>query len=427
MPDLVVEGTTLTSEGPQPVSIGIQDDRFVEPDGSPDLTFEEGYILPAAVDAHVHFREPGATHKEDIATGTASAAFGGVALACDMPNTEPATTERELYVAKANRVEANALVDVGLWAGVGPDMACFELGDEATGYKLYAGPTTGDLLIPDAEGWVTAVDHVAETGRPMAVHAEDPDILADARTQEDNPNEPGSHARMRPPEAEVRVVERLAPRAVEQGARLHVAHTSDPRTVDVVEEHGLTCEVTPHHVLLDGEDVDELGSLGKCNPPIRGPRVKDKLWQALVGGRIDCVASDHAPHTLEEKSGDFDEAPSGLPGVETLFPLMLAQALDGTIGIDRVLEACCSAPAELLDAPAGRIEPGLWANLVHVPEDPVQIGSREVHTRCGWTPFEDHLGLFPDHVMARGDWVIEAEDLVAKPGQGRFVGGPGWD
>jgi dihydroorotase len=427
MSDLVVEGTTLTPEGPQPIEIGIQEGRFVEPDGSVDRRFEDGYLLPAAIDAHVHFREPGDTHKEDIASGTASAAFGGVAMACQMPNTDPAVTTRERYERVANRVEAGAHVDVGTWAGVGPNFDCFELGDEATGYKLYAGPTTGDLLMDDPGQWAEAVDRVAETDRPLAVHAEDPGILTEARRAEDDPEQPAAHARMRPPEAEVRVLERLVDHASRTGARLHAAHVSDPRTVDLIRGHDLTCEVTPHHVFLDGKDVERLGTRGKVNPPVRSANIRSQLWDRLRSGDIDLFASDHAPHTLDEKDVSFHEAPSGLPGVETIYPLALAQCFDGQIEIDRVLEACCRAPADLLDVPAGRLEPGSWANLVHVPEEPTRIGEREVRTRCGWTPFEDRQGVFPTHLMVRGAWVLEDGELSAEPGQGRFVGGPAWD
>jgi dihydroorotase len=427
MTDLVVEGRTLGPEGPEPITVGIQDDRFVEPDGSPDVVFDEGYLLPAAIDAHVHFREPGDTHKEDIQTGTTSAAFGGVAMACQMPNTDPPTATRERYRMQANRVEASAIVDVGTWAGVGPEMKCFELGDEATGYKLYAGPTTGDLMVDDPDTWIEAVERAADTDRPLAVHAEDPDILAEARRTETDLEDPASHARMRPPEAEVRVLERLAPRAARTGARLHAAHTSDPRSIDVVREHDLTCEVTPHHLFLDTKDVEKQGARAKVNPPIRSPTTREKLWEAFKVGHVDCLASDHAPHTLEEKAGSFHEAPSGLPGVETLYPLALARCLEGELSIERVIETCCEGPAELLGLPAGRIEPGLWANLVHAPEEPEPIGGREVHTRCGWTPFEETVGVFPDHVMVRGSWVVEDHELAVEPGYGRFVGGPAWD
>jgi dihydroorotase len=427
MPDRVLAGTTLGPEGPEPIQIGIQDGKIVEPDGSPDVVFDDGYLLPAAIDAHVHFREPGDTHKEDIQSGTTSAAFGGVAMACQMPNTDPPIADRETYRMAANRVEASAIVDVGTWAGVGPEMECFELGDEATGYKLYAGPTTGELLIDDPETWIEAVERVAETDRPLAVHAEDPQILADAHHAEERPDEPGAHARMRPPEAEVRVIERLAARTERTGARLHAAHVSDPRTIDEIEEHGLTCEVTPHHVFLTTKDVDRLGTKGKVNPPIRPPTTRDKLWEAYKVGRVDCLATDHAPHTLDEKDQPFPDAPSGLPGVETLYPLALAQVLEGNLSIERVLETCCRSPADLLDLPAGRLEPGRWANLVHVPDHTTRIGEVDLHTRCGWTPYEDHEGVFPDHVMVRGSWVVEDGDLAAKPGDGRFVGGPAWD
>lgn len=423
----ILEGTTLTDAGPRELRIGVEGERFVEPgEGPADRVFEDGYLLPAAIDVHVHFREPGATHKEDLTTGSTSAAYGGVALAVDMPNTEPATTTVDRYEAKAERVEAKAVVDIGLWAGVGEEMACFDLGDRATGYKLYAGPTTGPLLLEEPEQWEEAVRHAAGTDRPMAVHAEHPALLARAREAEGHPEDPASHARMRPKEAEVRVIDRLAPLAATEGARLHGAHVSAPRSARILERHGLTSEVTPHHVLLDAKDVDRLGAYAKVNPPIRSPRTRKVLWEALTERQIGCVASDHAPHTREEKEAGFAQAPSGLPGVETLYPMMLAEALEGRIGVDRVLEACCRRPAELIGVPAGAVEPGRWANLVHVPEHPREIRSADLHSKCGWSPFEGRQGLFPDALMVRGSWVLEDGELTAQPGDGRFVGGPAW-
>jgi len=424
----IVEGTTPAPEGDERVQIGIDGDTIVEPDGSePDRVFDEGYLLPAAIDMHVHFREPGDTHKESIATGTRSAAYGGVGLAVDMPNTSPPTDTREAYEAKVRRVEASAHVDVGLWGGVSHDMSCFELGDEAIGYKLYAGPTTGELLIDDPDKWKEAVEQAADTSRPLAVHAEHPTILAEARADEDPPATIRDHNRLRPAEAEVRVIELLAHRADEAGAHLHAAHASDPRTVDAIERYEMTCEVTPHHALLDTDRADDQGALTKVNPPIRSAATREKMHKALYEGRIDAVASDHAPHTRDEKTQAFDDAPSGLPGVETLFPLMLAEAVRGHLPFDRVLDTCCRGPADILDVPAGRIEPGAWANLVHVPDDTVELALEDTHSKCGWTPYEGFEAVLPDALMVRGEWVLDERELVAKPGDGRFVGGPAWD
>lgn len=423
----VVEGTTLTDEGPEPVRLGVEGQRFVDaPDGPADVVFEDGYLFPAAVDMHVHFREPGDEHKETLATGTRSAAFGGVALAADMPNTDPETTTVDAYEAKVARVEETAHVDVGLWAGVTADGACFELGDRATGYKLYAGPTTGELLLEDPEAWDEAVQAVAGTDRPMAVHAEHPKVLERAARRVEDPEDPRSHLQGRPGEAEAQVFERLAPLAERTGARLHGAHVSHPRSVDVLAEHGLTGEVTPHHVLLDEDDVIEQGAYAKVNPPIRSPSTRKALWSALAEGRLDAVASDHAPHTREEKDAGFEAAPSGLPGVETLYPMMLARAFEGELEVSRVLEACCARPAEILDVPAGRLEPGCWANLVHVPEQVGTVDGDRVHTKCGWTPFQGHPAVFPTDLMVRGEWALREGQLLAEPGDGRFVGGPAW-
>lgn len=423
----VIEGTTLTPQGPESLRVGIEDDRFVDaPRGAADVSFDDGYLLPAAIDMHVHFREPGFEHKENIASGTRSAAFGGVALAVDMPNTQPSTTTVDAYEAKAERVEATAHVDVGLWAGVTSKGSCFELEDRATGYKLYAGPTTGDLLMDDPDGWERAVRDVAPTERPLAVHAEHPALLKDAAASITDWDEPRSHLLSRPGTAEAAVFETLAPLANDVGARLHGAHVSHPRSARILHENDLTSEVTPHHVLLDSDDVEQLGPYGKVNPPVRSPKTREALMELLREGVLGCVASDHAPHTREEKESGFQQAPSGMPGVETLYPLMLALALEDELPLARVLEACCSAPADVLGVPAGRLEPGRWANLVHVPAEPSTMSGQALHSKCGWSPFEEHQGLFPDALMVRGAWVLRDEALVGVPGQGRFVGGPGW-
>lgn len=423
----VIEGTTLTPEGPQPHRIGIDGERFVDPPhGAADITFDDGYLLPAAIDIHVHFREPGHEHKETIETGTRSAAFGGVALAVDMPNTQPPTSTVEAYEAKAARIDATAHVDVGVWAGVTSEGSCFELGDRATGYKLYAGPTTGDLLMDDPSLWEEAVHDVASTGRPLAVHAEHPASLEEAAGTITDWEEPISHLASRPGEAEARVFETLAPLADEVGAHLHGAHVSHPRSAQLLHANKHTSEVTPHHLFLDSDDVESLGAFGKVNPPIRSPKTREALYGLLQEGMIGCVASDHAPHTRAEKTGGFQQAPSGVPGVETLFPMMLAQAFQGQLPIERVLEACCSGPADVLGVEAGRLEPGQWANLVHVPTEPIPIKGQALHSRCGWTPFEEHAGVFPHALMVRGAWVLQDGNLTGRPGHGSFVGGPAW-
>ncbi len=426
--DLVVEGTTLTSRGPEPIRLGIQEGLFVDPRDEPaDLTYDEGYLFPAAIDLHVHFREPGFPQKEDLTSGTKSAAYGGVGLALDMPNTDPATMTVEAYEAKAALVQRKAIIDVGLWAGLDPDLQAVELGDRATGYKLYAGPTTGDLLLADEEAWKQAVHAIAGTKRPMAVHAEHPARLADARQDEQAPWEPASHLRSRPGEAEVEALSLIAAEGHACGARVHAAHVSDPQSVDICRRHGITSEVTPHHLLLNSDDVEELGAYGKVNPPIRDEVDRQGLWEALVAGDLRCIASDHAPHTREEKEAGFDKAPSGLPGVETLYPMMLALAMDGQLPIERAIDACCTQPAKVIDVPAGSFDDGRWASWIHVPDQPREIHAEDLHSRCGWTPFEGHQGLFPDAMMVRGRWVLRDGELFSRPGDGRFVGGPGWD
>ncbi|PSP96940.1 dihydroorotase [Halobacteriales archaeon QS_5_70_17] len=375
-------------------------------------------LLPGAVDAHVHFRQPGFPHKETWASGSASAAAGGVTTAVDQPNTDPPTVSGAAFDQKSDLAGAS-LVDFGINGGVTPDWDPDSLFDRplfALG-EVFLADSTGEMGI-DADRFEAALERARTAGVPVTVHAEDADLFDEAAL--DRADEAGEGAAAgvaadawsayRTADAEIAAVERACETAEAVGHPIHVAHTSTPEAVDAAADRGMTCEVTPHHLLLSREDYAELGTFGRMNPPLRSEDRREALFERLVDGRIDLVATDHAPHTRAEKTAPLSEAPSGVPGVETALPLLLATAREGRLSYERVREVTASTPAEVFGlGRKGRIAEGYDADLVLVDPDaarPIRAG--DLHTKCDWTPFEGREGVFPRWTMRRGELVYDA-------------------
>jgi dihydroorotase len=209
--------------------------------------------------------------------------------------------------------------------------------------------------------------------------------------------------------------------AEDVGARIHIVHASTPEGVDAAAGAGMTTEVTPHHLLLSRDDLEELGTFGRMNPPLRDESRREALWERLVDGTVDMVATDHAPHTRLEKDRSVWDAPSGVPGVETALPLLLEAARAGEIGYERVRDVTAANPAERFGLDRkGRIEPGRDADLVLVdPERTRPIHGPDLHSRCGWSPFEAFDGVFPEWTMLRGRFVYRETGTDATGAGGR--------
>ncbi|MFO7833924.1 MAG: dihydroorotase [Halohasta sp.] len=371
-------------------------------------------LLPGAIDAHVHFREPGYSHKETWETGTKSAAAGGVTTVVDMPNTDPATTSGANFDAKAEYAEA-ACVDYGINGGVTGDWDPDSLFAQplcALG-EVFLADSTGDMGVA-VELFTDATRRAAENGVTVTVHAED-ETLFDESTREADAGGVGREANAelwsayRTAEAEAAMIEQATEVGRETGATIHIAHTSTPEGIDAAVEGGATCEVCPHHLYLSTDDLDDLGTYGRMNPPLRSEARRETVFERVADGTVDIVATDHAPHTREEKEAGLWEAPSGVPGVETMLPLLLESARQGELGYERVRDLVSRNPADIFDLDSkGRIEPGYDADLTLVdPEDPREIRGSDTHTKCDWTPFEGRLGVFPELTMVRGRVVYE--------------------
>ncbi len=403
----------------QPVEIAIDEDGRIRSvgkvrTGAPRHDVGDRVILPAATDLHVHLREPGGpAEAETIPTGTVAAAVGGVGLVGEMPNTVPPVVDAEAARAKAGRVPGRAAVDVLLYASPTVPRARAELARVAGGFKLYLSPTTGMETPPPMTEVPGLLRELAGFGLPVAVHAEDPRQFAGP----ERPRTPVDWNLGRPPRAELAAVEVLsrAPDAL----RLHVAHVTTAEAADRLRARGFSFEATPHHLLLSDRSGPDART--KVNPPLRSEAERARLWEAFRRGDVPVLASDHAPHPLAEKSLPFDRAPSGVPGVETLLPLMLARVRARELDLPTLLLAACERPARWFGQPIGRIAPGHRANLLVVDfRRRTTVEGRRLHSACGWTPFEGWEAIFPEEHYHDGARIVEAGEYVG-PASGRVV------
>jgi len=419
--EVVVEGSCYVSGRLERCCVGIENGRISEIaktlDGDTVYKFGNKIVLPGAIDAHVHFRDPGMTNKEDFGTGSMAAICGGVTCVLDMPNTRPPTTTPSALRDKKRIAESKSLVDFGLFAGVrqGTDIAA--LSRDVVGFKLYMASTTGELLVQSLDQVSEELRAVAASGKVLAVHAEDESLRRKEpeRSLED-------HMKNRNADCEASAIRKV--RDYAKACRLHICHVSARNSVPLITRvPNLTSEVTPHHLLLDTSS--RTGTLGKVNPPIRRRDDRQGLFQALRDGAFDIIASDHAPHTLEEKEEDFDYAPTGMPGVETMLPLMLHHVRERHFDLGTVVRKLCERPAEIYGIKKGRIAPGYDADLtvVDISSTSVIKGSK-LHSKCAWSAFEGMHGVFPKAVFLRGEVIVEDGHLVGERNGRDVVGRP---
>ncbi|NHN48332.1 dihydroorotase [Halostella sp. JP-L12] len=377
--------------------------------GDPDVDATGKRLFPGAIDVHVHFRQPGFPHKETWETGSRSAAAGGVTTVVDQPNTDPPTVTGEAFDEKAALAEAS-LVDYGVNGGVTPDWdpdALFERPLFALG-EVFLADSTGDMGI-DADRFADAVVRAGAENVTVTVHAEDATLFDEGARERDDAD---AWSAYRTAEAEAAAVERAVEVGADADAALHIAHTSTPEGIDAASDAGVTCEVTPHHLFLSREDLPDLGTFGRMNPPLRSEARREAVYERVADGTVDVIATDHAPHTRAEKDASVWDAPSGVPGVETMLPLLLEEARQGRLSYERVRDLVAANPAAIFDLPAkGQIEEGRDADLVLFdPDDAREIRGEDLHSKCGWTPFAGRTGVFPELTLVRGEVVYDARD-----------------
>ena len=445
--DLVIHGGRVVHpHGVVPASVAVQHGRIVAigaheamPEAAETLDASGLHVLPGAIDVHVHFRDPGYTHKEDWDTGTAAAAMGGVTTVFDMPNTVPATADAQALREKHAIASARARIDYGLYGFLGEDTIpnVPELVEGGViGFKLYMGETFGRLPTPSTGAMLEAFEVVAPTGKRISLHAETATIMARRETcmRAAGRIDALAHLAARPAIVAVEAVGRAAALAEWTGARIHILHMSSAAELRPLAEAkargvDITGETCPHYLLLSSDDYAKCGGIIRVNPPVREASNQGPLWDALADGTIDMIATDHAPHSREEKTrGDIWTVDCGFPGVETQMPLMLSALAEHEATICDYVRWSAWNPARLwgLAPHKGTVQVGADADLALVDVGrTMRIDDHELHSRSKISPWNGRqvTGL-PVHTLVRGRFVMRERALVdGTPGWGRSVHG----
>jgi len=430
--DLIVEDATVVSSSGRAVAdVCVEDGRIVYVGARPAgparrKTAAIGkFLVPGIIDTHVHFRSPGHPHKEDWATGSRAAVSGGVTTVCDMPNTSPPTLTRVAWEEKRRLAAESSRANFGLWVGAAADNTdeingLMDSGD-ACGIKVFMGASTGPLLVDDR----TLQLIFSETRGLLGVHAEDEALLVGARERFAGNLAP-EHNAVRPPAAAAAAVKRLVELSRAHERAVHICHVSTSAELALLEDvRGIvpiTTEACPHHLWLSTETGQ--GNFTKCNPPIRDEVDRRALWTAVRRNRIDTIGSDHAPHTREEKLLPYWDAPSGIPGVETTFPLLVAAIRQGRLSIERMVQLCAEVPAKIFGfSRKGWIKPGYDADFVLFAEsDLVKLTTADLLTRVAWSPFVGQkVGAKPEQVYVAGQLVSQRGRIVDDAIRGTLV------
>ncbi len=432
--DLILRhGTLVTPNGTGLGDVGVRAGRIAAigdlaaASAAQTIDARHLHVLPGCLDTQVHFREPGLTHKEDLATGTAAAALGGITAVFEMPNCKPSTTTPELIADKVRAAAGRAWVDHAFYIGGSAENAdrlgTWERVPGCCGTKVFLGSSTGSLLVEDD----ATLDRIlASVRRRMAVHSEDEQRLKERRIL--IPAGAGAewHPQWRDEDTALIATSRLLAAARRAGKRVHVLHITTADELDLLRMHKdlATVEVLPQHLTLAAPGCYErLGTLAQMNPPIRDARHQAALWAAVRDGTVDVLGSDHAPHTREEKAQAYPASPSGMPGVQTILPLMLDHVAHGRLTLERVVDLLAHGPQRVFGiAGKGRLAVGYDADLTVVDLKRTHtISDGEQASRCGWTPFAGMTVTgWPVATIVRGAQVMRDGELVGQP-QGRPV------
>lgn len=402
--DVLVRGREIVEVAPE---ISVSDATEIDATG---LT-----LLPGAIDPQVHFREPGLEYKEDLFTASCACAKGGVTSFLEMPNTKPLTIDQAALDDKLNRAAAKCLVNYGFFIGATAENLSELLSATPTcGIKIFMGSMKGPLLIKDD----SVLEKIFATGdRLIAVHAEDPTRIEARRSQFEGIKDPAIHSQIQDNQAALLATQKALNLSKKYQRRLHILHLSTAEEAQLLRQDKpawVTAEVTPQHLLLNSDAYAKLGAKAQMNPPLRSPHDNQVLWQALLDGVLDFIATDHAPHTLEEKSQDYPNTPSGMPGVETSLPLMLTQAAQGRCTVAQVANWMSTAVAKAYRIPKkGAIAPGYDADLVLVDLEQYRpVLAENLSTKCGWSPFEGwNLTGWPVITIVGGQIVFDRGTL----------------
>ena len=411
MKTLIRNATVVLPQGTSSVSVLIDGTQIADIDPAIQVSADEVvdatglHLLPGVVDDQVHFREPGLTHKEDLHHASRACAKGGVTTFLEMPNTIPNTIDQVQLEAKLARAAEVSLVNYGFYIGATPDnLPALKEAHRTPGIKIFIGSSTGNLLV-DHQDDLEAI--FAETTLPITAHCEDESTIQANWQQYATTTDVADHSRIRDHKAAMVATKRALDLAFRHQHRFHVLHVSTGQETSLLRDHRdlITAEACPHHLFFNVDDYERLGTLIQMNPSIKTAEDNEQLWSALQTGDIQVIATDHAPHTLEEKQQPYPKSPSGLPAVENSLALLLNQVNQGRCSLEQVVHWMCDAPARVWDiVNKGRIEVGYDADLVLVDlEKTAEIRNEDQQTKSGWSPWHgESLTGWPVRTWVRG-------------------------
>jgi len=427
--DLLIRGATIVNHaGTGRADIGVRDGKTAaigdlgQADAGQVIDATGLHVLPGVIDTQVHFREPGNEHKEDLATGSEAAVMGGVTAVFEMPNTKPSTTTADALLDKLDRAADRMWCDHAFYVGASNENAAelhaLENLPGCAGVKVFMGASTGNLLVPDDPSILA----VLKNGRRrVAIHAEDEERM-NARKELAVEGDARSHPVCRDAQSAILATTRLLKLAREAGRRIHVLHVTTADEMKILAGHKdiATVETTPQHLTLEAPDCYErLGTFAQMNPPIRDGQHRAGLWWGLDQGIVDVIGSDHAPHTREEKAKAYPASPSGMPGVQTLLPLLLDHMNAGRLSLERLVDLTSAGAQRVFGiAGKGRLAVGYDADFTVVDlKKTWRVEEDWLAGKCGWSPFTgmDLTGK-PVGTIIRGHRVMWEDELIGAPG-----------
>ncbi|WP_372654185.1 dihydroorotase [Halobacteriovorax sp.] len=400
--DLIIKGgTCVLKSGLKKRDLGVRDGKIIVLDNSSEESATKIidatglHIFPGLIDTQVHFREPGLTHKEDLASGSLAAVQGGVTTFLEMPNTTPPTTTKASILEKIEIAKSKSLSNFGFYMG-GTAENLEELKkakdiEGCCGIKIFLGSSTGNLLLYKRE---KLEEIFKNTTGVIALHSENEEMLVQRKEIRDRATTAHAHPEWRNVETALTSTKRVIEIAKECNRKVHVLHITSKDEIDFLAENKEFCtvEVTPQHLTLSAPDCyDKLGTYAQMNPPIRTVDHTAGLWGALKKGVVDVIGSDHAPHTREEKDKGYPNSPSGMPGVQTIFPILLHHVQMGNLNLEEVAKYLCFNPAKLYGLNKGHLENDFDADITIVDmNEEVEIKNEDMASKCGWTPFDGY-------------------------------------
>jgi len=428
MLDLIIKNGLCFVDGKlQKLNIGIKNGKIIEigetkqEKANNEFNAENLTVLPGCIDTQVHFREPGSTDAEDLHSGSRAAIAGGITSVFEMPNTNPPTTTKDEFNKKLNLAKNRMYCNYAFYFGATPDnfdeLAKVNQIEGCCGIKLFAGSSTGNLLVDKEEDIEKVFEYASKV---VSVHSEDEEIL-NLRKKLREKNNVKTHPIWRNEEVAMSSTRRIVKIANRLNKKAHILHVTTKEEVDFLSQHkgNITFEITPQHLTLYAPDCyDKLGTYAQMNPPLRDKSHYDRLWYGVRNNFNDTIGSDHAPHLKANKEKEYPNSPSGMPGVQTLMPVMLNHVNDRKLSLNQLINLVCENPVKIFGIKnKGFIKEGYDADFTIVDMNKIiEINNSNIESKCGWSPFDGY--------KFKGSPVATIIDGKIKMEKGKIIGDP---